>query len=157
PPPSGQEHGAATLMIKDGVNEAADLSAGPLPVLPRGEDGQVLSRLPAVLAKRQRGWELGLPAYVEAAGRTPPIIIAVGAAKGGVGSRLSSANRAVRLAWPGLKVLAVALDVGGANLHTYFGVPTPKHGLADALVARTRSFLDVAVPTSIDGVRLVAG
>ena len=79
----------------------------------------------ARMAARQRGWELGLPGYADLSGRCPPPIIAVGGGKGGVGKSLVSANLAVKLAASGWRVLAIDMDIGGANLHTYFGLPTP--------------------------------
>ena len=113
--------------------------------------------LSPLLAKRHRGWELGLPAYIDSRGRTPPVIIAVGGGKGGVGKSLVSANLAVRLAATGRKVVAIDLDIGGANLHTYFGVSAPKHNLADAVVFKQRTFGEILAPTPIEGVKLIAG
>ncbi|MBA2406278.1 MAG: P-loop NTPase, partial [Bdellovibrionales bacterium] len=50
-------------------------------------------------------------------------IWAVGGGKGGVGKSLVSANVAICLALMGNKVVAVDLDLGGANLHTCLGLP----------------------------------
>lgn len=117
--------------------------------------------LTPLLTSRRRGWEMGLPAFADpqllAQGIVPPVIIAVGGGKGGVGKSLVSANLASRLALAGRKVVAVDLDVGGANLHTYFGVNTPSHNLADLMIYGRRSLSEIAVATGIDGVRLVAG
>jgi flagellar biosynthesis protein FlhG len=110
-----------------------------------------------LLAKRRRGWELGLPTAAVAHGKAAPVIVAIGGGKGGVGKSLVSANLAVRLAATGRKVVAIDLDVGGANLHTYFGLATPRHTLADAIVYKTRTLPEILATTAIDGVRLAAG
>jgi flagellar biosynthesis protein FlhG len=110
-----------------------------------------------LLARRRQGWELGLPPYADARKRRPPLIIAVGGGKGGVGKSLVSANLAMKLAQTGRRVVAVDLDIGGANLHTYFGVHAPKATLSDAIVYRHKSFAEVMTPTGIEGVSIVAG
>ena len=138
-------------MMKDPNSPAEGLSVSQTLL---GCPGALVSPL---LQSRQRGWELGLPAGVETCGRTPPVIIAVGGGKGGVGKSLVSANLAARLAATGRKVLAIDLDFGGANLHTYFGLGVPKLGLADALLSRHKSLLEVSLPSPVDGVRIVAG
>ncbi len=109
------------------------------------------------MSARQRGWELGLPVYADVSGRRPPPIIAVGGGKGGVGKSLVSANLAVKLASLGWRVLTVDLDIGGANLHTYFGLNTPPRGVADLLVYGRGSVADVIVPTAATGVSIIAG
>jgi flagellar biosynthesis protein FlhG len=143
------DHGAQAFEAKDALVQ----TRMPHPVLP--EDSQY--RRSPLLARRHPGWVMGLPQYLDPGRRTPPVIIAVGGGKGGVGKSLVSANLAVRLAATGKKVLAIDLDVGGANLHSYFGLGIPRFNLADAVMNRTRSLSDVIVPTSIAGVSLIAG
>ena len=121
-----------------------------------GRSESIYMRSP-VLTRRHAGWVLGLPAYLDPGERRPPVIVAVGGGKGGVGKSLVSANLAVRLAATGKKVLAIDLDVGGANLHSYFGLNIPRYNLADAVLTRSRSLQEVIVPTSINGVSLIAG
>jgi len=110
-----------------------------------------------VLQGRSRGWELGLPDYVDPQNKKPPVMIAVGGGKGGVGKSMVAANLSCRLAQNGKKVLAIDLDVGGANLHTYFGMSSPKFNLADAFVYERKSLFEAAVPTPVNGVQLLAG
>src|SRR5690606_11405540 len=86
------------------------------------------------LAAQYEGWLAGLPSHIEAPTFQVPAIVAVGGGKGGVGKSLVSANLAIRLGLSGRKVLAIDLDMGGANLHTYFGLAAPRVNLADALV-----------------------
>lgn len=112
---------------------------------------------PPLTTRRRRGWELGLPAYVNAKDRRLPLVISVGGGKGGVGKSFLSANLSMRLASLGHKVVAVDLDIGGSNLHTYFGISHPKQSLADAILSKERTFSDILTPTGLPGVRLVAG
>ena len=57
-------------------------------------------------------------------------VIAVGSGKGGVGKTLVSSSLALRLAELGTRpVVAVDLDLGGANLHTGLGIKRPTFGL----------------------------
>ena len=67
-------------------------------------------------------WLAGLPKDVEvSAGGTLPTIIAIGGGKGGVGKSVVSSNLSAKLAASGKKVLAIDLDLGGANLHLFWG------------------------------------
>ncbi len=110
-----------------------------------------------VLARRQRGYELGLPRFAEARGRLMPLVVAVGGGKGGVGKSLVAANLAVRFAHAGLKTLAVDLDVGGANLHTYFAVGQPTAIWPEAVVLQTKPLRDVIQVTGVPNARFLAG
>ncbi len=100
------------------------------------------------------GWELGLPAYVRMDPYHIPWIIAVGGGKGGVGKSMVSANLAAKLAQAGKKVLAIDLDLGGANLHTYFGVTPPRYGATD-LLKSDLSWDKLVIETPVHGVSLV--
>lgn len=111
----------------------------------------------ADLDSRYEGWLNGLPYYVNGPKQTPPAIIAVGGGKGGVGKSLVSANLAVCLGLAGKKVLAVDLDVGGSNLHTYFGLSNPKVNLSDALVFGRCEFKDTMLDTGVESVKIIAG
>lgn len=146
-------HMPATAPVPHVTPASQTTTVGQIPV--RSDETQLDET--SFLARRRRGWELGLPAAIDARGRKVPTIIAIGGGKGGVGKSLVSANLAVRLASTGKRVVAIDLDVGGANLHTYFGVSTPKLSLADAVVEKRVEFREVLTPTSVDGVRIVAG
>src|ERR1700761_5318102 len=58
-------------------------------------------------------------------------IWAVGGGKGGVGKSLVASSLAIALSRMGNKVIAVDLDLGGANLHTTLGLDLPKQTLGD--------------------------
>jgi flagellar biosynthesis protein FlhG len=74
-------------------------------------------------------------------------IIAVGGAKGGIGKSIFSANLAVCLAGRGKKVVAVDLDLGGANLHLYLGETFLKWSINDYLQKRVPTLDEIAVPS----------
>ncbi|MBS1985813.1 MAG: P-loop NTPase [Bdellovibrionales bacterium] len=85
-----------------------------------------------------------------------PVLWAVGGGKGGVGKSLISANFAVTLGRKGHKVIAVDLDLGGANLHTCLGMEPPVSGLGDWASGRNSDFDSLLVPAD-QGVQLLSG
>jgi flagellar biosynthesis protein FlhG len=109
-----------------------------------------------VMNQRHRRWVMGLPMACEAPQQSHPLIIAVGGGKGGVGKSLISANIAARLARMGLKVAAIDLDMGGANLHTYFGMASVPHNVGDWLVQQKSSLVDVLAQSSVDGLTIAS-
>lgn len=84
-------------------------------------------------------------------------IWAIGGGKGGVGKSLVSANVAICLALMGNKVVAVDLDLGGANLHTCLGLPIPQTTLSDFVSKRVTNFEDLLVPTPINNLKIISG
>lgn len=84
-------------------------------------------------------------------------IWAVGGGKGGVGKSLVSANVAICLALMGHKVVAVDLDLGGANLHTCLGLPIPSVTLSDWVSKKITNFEDLLVPTPINNLKIISG
>ena len=86
-----------------------------------------------------------------------PEIWAVGGGKGGVGKSLFAANASIFLALLGKKVVAIDLDLGGANLHTCLGVPKPKKTLSDYVNNTVGSLDDLMVPTTIKNLSLIPG
>lgn len=84
-------------------------------------------------------------------------IWAIGGGKGGVGKSLVSANVAICLALMGHKVVAVDLDLGGANLHTCLGLPIPQTTLSDFVSKRVTNFEDLLVPTPITNLKIISG
>ncbi len=95
--------------------------------------------------------ESGLPA------QNMKKIWAIGGGKGGVGKSLVSANVAICLALMGNKVVAVDLDLGGANLHTCLGLPIPSVTLSDYVSKRVTNFEELLVPTPISNLRIISG
>jgi flagellar biosynthesis protein FlhG len=84
-----------------------------------------------------------------------PRVVAFGGGKGGVGKSLVAANVGVFLATLGKKVTLVDAAFGAANLHLFAGVPRPARSLYEAL-ERGVPLADIAVPTHVPGLKLVA-
>ncbi|HKU39174.1 MAG TPA: MinD/ParA family protein [Polyangiales bacterium] len=85
------------------------------------------------------------------------LVVAVGGGKGGVGKSVVAANLAVALAKHGARVIAVDADLGSANLHTLFGIDHPQTSLQALIEGRSERLDDLTIPTSVTGLRLVAG
>ncbi len=98
--------------------------------------------------RRARAAEVAAPA---------PRILAVGGGKGGVGKSIVASNMALALAATGQRTAIVDVDLGGANLHTLFGVPRPRHTLADFVRGEVADLCDLLVPTSVPDVALISG
>jgi flagellar biosynthesis protein FlhG len=84
-------------------------------------------------------------------------IWSVGGGKGGIGKSVFTANIGCALAMAGKKVVLVDADLGGANLHTYFGIKFPERGLEDFIKGRTDSLMETSLPTPVEGLRLITG
>src|SRR5216684_1690974 len=84
-------------------------------------------------------------------------IWSVGGGKGGIGKSVATANMGVALAQKGKSVILVDADLGGANLHIYFGIKHPPQSLGDFLKGRSQSLEEVAIPTGVPGLRLISG
>jgi flagellar biosynthesis protein FlhG len=94
---------------------------------------------------------------IESAPPEGPKVWAIGGGKGGVGKSVVTANLAVSLARTGARVAVVDADLGGANLHTMVGVPSPKRNLSDFIARRVASLSEIMTPTPIDNLWLVSG
>jgi flagellar biosynthesis protein FlhG len=86
-----------------------------------------------------------------------PRIWAIGGGKGGVGKSVLAANLAVVLARRRSTVVVVDSDLGGANLHTLFGIADPTRTLTDYIERRVPGLDDVVIETSVPGLRLLSG
>lgn len=84
-------------------------------------------------------------------------IWAIGGGKGGVGKSLIASSLAIALSRMGNKVIAIDLDLGGANLHTTLGVDLPKQTLSDFLNRRTSSIETCVVPSGIPHLDIISG
>jgi flagellar biosynthesis protein FlhG len=93
----------------------------------------------------------------ESTSPTGPKIWAIGGGKGGVGKSVITTNLAAAIARTGARVAVVDADLGGANLHTLVGVPSPKRNLADFIAKRVSSLAEILTPTPIDNLWLVSG
>ncbi|GBE14739.1 MAG TPA: MinD/ParA family protein [Proteobacteria bacterium] len=86
-----------------------------------------------------------------------PCIWAIGGGKGGVGKSVITANMAIHLARIGKRCVAMDADLGGANLHTVIGMPTPKRTLTDFLCRKVPNLTDIMTPTPIPNLWLISG
>lgn len=107
--------------------------------------------------RRFEDWVLGVPFDIKVPRFDIPYLVAVGGGKGGVGKTFVAANLAAKLASMGHEVLLIDFDVGGANLHTYFGLGLPKKTLGDLLQKKNVSFNETIVQTPFKGVRILPG
>jgi flagellar biosynthesis protein FlhG len=85
-----------------------------------------------------------------------PRVVAIAGGKGGVGKSLVAANVGIFLATLGKRVILVDAAFGTANLHIFAGVPRPSRSLSEALVADGPRLAELAVPTYVPGVKLIA-
>lgn len=82
---------------------------------------------------------------------------ALGGGKGGVGKSLIASSLAITLARSGAKVVAIDLDLGGANLHTTLGVDLPKQTLSDFLCQRVDSLQKCLTTTHVPNLEMISG
>lgn len=87
-----------------------------------------------------------------------PNIVAVGGGKGGIGKSFLSSSLGYALARRGSRVLVVDLDLGGANLHAWFGTPpVPDKDLGSFLRKGRVQFEDLIIPGPISGLSIIHG
>ena len=84
-------------------------------------------------------------------------IIAIGGGKGGVGKSFLASNLGVILAKNNNRSILVDADLGGANLHTCLGIPTPTVTLSDFINDPSLKIDDVVVRTPLDNLSLISG
>ncbi len=88
---------------------------------------------------------------------TAPQIWAIASGKGGVGKSVIATNLAISLANEKRRCTLIDADLGGANLHTLFGLQRPKHSLMELFTDDQVNLQQLAIPTGIDGLDLVSG
>ena len=84
-------------------------------------------------------------------------ILPIAGGKGGTGKSFLVANLSIALAAQGFKVVVIDLDLGGSNLHSYLGIPNKYPGIGDFLKAKSVSFKELQIPTSIDNLSFIPG
>ncbi|NIO48374.1 MAG: AAA family ATPase [Candidatus Aminicenantes bacterium] len=83
-------------------------------------------------------------------------IWAIGGGKGGTGKTFVTSAMGTYLAAKGKRVVLIDIDIGGANLHSFFGINRPKKSLTDFFEAGA-SLNKLAVKTGIDNMSLITG
>jgi flagellar biosynthesis protein FlhG len=84
-------------------------------------------------------------------------IWAIAGGKGGIGKSFVAANLGIALCERGKKVVVVDADLGGANLHTFLGIPQPSLSLDDFIRRGMRSLKGILTETGIPNLQLIAG
>ncbi len=84
-------------------------------------------------------------------------IIPIAAGKGGVGKSFLTANLAIALAQSGHRTIAVDMDLGGSNLHSFLGMPNKYPGIGDYLQAKSGSLETLLVPAGVDNLWFLPG
>ena len=84
-------------------------------------------------------------------------ILPVASGKGGVGKTLVASNLALRLAANGHDTIAVDLDLGGSNLHSYLGLKNTNVGIGNLLSDGKLRFNDIVAETSVPHLKFVPG
>ncbi len=83
-------------------------------------------------------------------------IWAIGGGKGGTGKSFVTSAMGTYIAGKGKRVILIDIDIGGANLHSFFGISRPKKSLTDFFEAGA-SLNKLAVKTGIDNMSLITG
>ena len=94
----------------------------------------------------------------ESAGHSrSPVIIPIAGGKGGVGKTMLCANLAIALSRLGKETVAVDLDLGGSNLHSYLGLGNIYPGIGDYIKHRGTELEDYLVPVENDNLTFLPG
>jgi flagellar biosynthesis protein FlhG len=83
-------------------------------------------------------------------------IWAVGGGKGGTGKTFITSSVGTYLAKKGKNVVLVDMDIGGANLHSFFGISRPQKSLT-SFFEMGASLSDLVVKTDFDNIALITG
>jgi len=83
-------------------------------------------------------------------------IWAVGGGKGGTGKTFFTSSTGMHLAKKGRNVVLVDMDIGGANLHSFFGINRPLKSLT-SFFEMGASLSDLVAETNQPGISLITG
>lgn len=86
-----------------------------------------------------------------------PIFIPIASGKGGVGKSFLTGNLAIALAERGHRTIAVDLDLGGSNLHSFLGLPNRFPGIGDYIKTNGGEISDFLVSTDIPNLKFLVG
>ena len=84
-------------------------------------------------------------------------IIPIAGGKGGTGKSITAANLSIALARRGHKVVAIDLDLGGSNLHSYLGMENTLASIGDFLNQKNARFEDFLHSTPVKNLRFLPG
>lgn len=83
-------------------------------------------------------------------------IWAVGGGKGGTGKSFLTSSMGTYLAQKGRRTILLDADLGGANLHSFFGLTKPRHSLTDFFDKKI-PLPDIVVPSGIPNLGMITG
>ncbi len=83
-------------------------------------------------------------------------LIAVGGGKGGIGKSMLASNLAIALASMGRDVVAMDMDLGGADLHLQFGLRNISRSLNDFIDRKYESLDEVRMNTAYKNLSVIA-
>jgi len=83
-------------------------------------------------------------------------IWAVGGGKGGTGKTFFTSSTGMHLAKKGRNVVLVDMDIGGANLHSFFGINRPQKSLT-SFFEMGATLSDLVAETNQPGISLITG
>ena len=84
-------------------------------------------------------------------------IIPIAGGKGGIGKSIIAANVAIGLARMGHSVVAIDLDLGGSNLHSYLGLPNTLPSIGDYVKQKSKGLNEFLHPTWQENLRFLPG
>ncbi len=84
-------------------------------------------------------------------------IIPIAAGKGGVGKTFLTANLAIALSQAGHRTIAVDMDLGSSNLHSFLGIANRYPGIGDYLMAKNARLEELLVPTAVEQLVFLPG
>jgi flagellar biosynthesis protein FlhG len=88
--------------------------------------------------------------------KKPRSIWAVGGGKGGSGKSLLAASLGIYLAQMGNKTILVDVDLGGANLHTWLGLRSPRTSVTNFIAKSSPRLDDLLLDTPVDGLKFLS-
>ncbi len=88
-------------------------------------------------------------------GRAPEVW-SIGGGKGGTGKSFMASSMAIHLAQSGHRVTLIDADIGGANLHSYFGMTRPRVTLTE-FFEKKRPLVELKIRSGIKNLSFIPG
>lgn len=88
-------------------------------------------------------------------GKTPEIWT-IGGGKGGTGKSFMASSMAIHLAQSGHKVTLIDADIGGANLHSYFGMTRPRVTLTE-FFEKSIPLVELKIRSGVNNLSFIPG
>ena len=85
-----------------------------------------------------------------------PEIWAMGGGKGGTGKSFLASSMAIHLAQSGHRVTLIDADIGGANLHSYFGITHPRATLSEFFEKKI-PLVDLRIRSGVKNLSFIPG